>query len=50
MGINSLSEPLILADGTGVIISGENVDDFCALLNVVSYMSKWFGARKFVLM
>lgn len=51
MGINSLPEPIILADVTGDIISGKNVGDFCAVLNLdVSHMTKWFGASKFDVM
>jgi hypothetical protein len=51
LGINALLEPIIYADGTGIIISGKNVDDFCAVLNVIiSHMSKWFGASRFGLM
>lgn len=51
MGINSLPEPVILADITGDIISGKNVGDFCAALNlVVSHMTKCFGASKFDVM
>jgi len=35
VGINSLSEPIILAYVTGDIISGKNVGDFCAVLKLV---------------
>jgi hypothetical protein len=51
VGINALLEPIIYADGTGIIVSVKIVDDFCAVLNVViSHWSKWFGASKFDLM
>jgi hypothetical protein len=39
------SVPIILVDGSIVIISGENLDDFCTL-QVLSQMSKWFSANK----
>jgi hypothetical protein len=48
--INTLTEPIIFADDTSVIISNKNVDDFCATSNIVlSHMSKWFTANKLAL-
>jgi hypothetical protein len=40
----------MFADGTSVIISRKNLDDFCMLSNrAVSLMSKWFAANKLTL-
>jgi hypothetical protein len=48
--INTLTEPIIFADDTSVIISNKNFDDFCATSNIVlSHMSKWFTANKLAL-
>jgi hypothetical protein len=45
--IKTLSEPIIFADDTSVIISNTNFDDFCTLANsVLSHMSKWFTANR----
>jgi hypothetical protein len=43
--INTLSQPVIFSDDTGVIISSQNADD----LATVSLMSKWFTASKLAL-
>jgi hypothetical protein len=48
--INTLSEPILLADDTNVIISSKNFDDFSTMSNtVLSHMSKWFTSNKLVL-
>jgi hypothetical protein len=48
--IKTLSEPIISADYTNVIISNKDVDDFCTLANsVFSHMSKWSTANKLAL-
>ena len=48
--INSLSQPIVFADDTSVIISSKNIEDFYSVANVVlSHMSKWFIANKLVL-
>jgi hypothetical protein len=48
--INSLSEPVLFADGTSVIISNRNIEDFCTISNsVLSSMIEWFSANKLVL-
>jgi hypothetical protein len=45
-----LTEPIIVADDTSVVISNRNFDDFCAKSNtVLSHMSKWFTANKLAL-
>jgi hypothetical protein len=45
----SVSEPLLLNDDTGVIISSKNVQGFCSVSNLVlCCMIKWFAASKFV--
>jgi hypothetical protein len=47
--INTLTESIIFADDTSVIISSKNVD-FCAKSNkVLSHISKWFTADKLAL-
>jgi hypothetical protein len=47
---NILSEPILVANDTSVIISGKNVDDFSTMSNtVLSRMSKWFTSNKLVL-
>jgi len=44
--INSISKPILFADGTSVIISSRNLEDFCSLSNLVlSRMIKWFAAN-----
>jgi cellulose biosynthesis protein BcsQ len=46
---NTLTEPIIFADDTSVIICNKNFDDFCATSNLVlSHMSKWFTDNKLV--
>jgi hypothetical protein len=48
--INSLSEPILFADDTSVIISNRNFEDFCTISNsVLSSMIEWFAANKLVL-
>jgi hypothetical protein len=48
--INTLTEPIIFADDTNVIISSKHFDDFCAKPNIVlSHMSKWFTDKKLAL-
>jgi hypothetical protein len=48
--INSLSEPIIFADDTNIIISNRNFEDFCTISNsVLSCMIDWFAANKLVL-
>jgi hypothetical protein len=48
--IRTLSEPIIFADDTSVIITNNNFDDFCTLPNSVPFhMSKWFTANKLAL-
>jgi hypothetical protein len=48
--INTLSEPILFADDTSVIISSKNSDDFSTMSNtVLSHMSKWFTSNKLVL-
>ena len=48
--INSVSEPILFADYTSVIISNRNFEDFCSVSNLVlSHMIKWFAANKIVL-
>ena len=48
--INSVSEPVLFADDTSVIISSRNVEDFCSSSNLVlSRTIKWFAAVNLVL-
>jgi hypothetical protein len=48
--ITSLSEPILFADDTSVIIPNRNFEDFCTLSNsVLSHTIEWFAANKFVL-
>jgi hypothetical protein len=48
--INSLSEPILFAHETRVIISNRNFEDFCMISNsVLSSMIEWFLANKLVL-
>jgi hypothetical protein len=48
--INTLSEFVIFADDSTVIISSKKFDDFLTRLKtVLSQMSKWFCANKFAL-
>jgi hypothetical protein len=48
--INSLSEPVLFADGTSVIISNRNFEDFSAISNpVLSRMIEWFATNECVL-
>ena len=44
--INSVSKPVLFADGTPVIISSRNFKDLCSLSNLfLSCMIKWFAAN-----
>jgi hypothetical protein len=48
--INSLSEPILFADDTSVIISNRNFEDFCMISNAVfSSMIEWISANKLAL-
>jgi hypothetical protein len=48
--INSVSEPILFADDTSVIISSVNFEDFLSLSKLVlSDMIKWFVANNLVL-
>jgi hypothetical protein len=48
--LNTLSVLIKFVDGTNVIISRKNLDDFCILSNrILSHMSKWFAANKLAL-
>jgi hypothetical protein len=48
--INTLTEPIIFANDTNVIISNKNFDDFCTISNIVlSHISKWFTANRLAL-
>jgi len=48
--INSVSEPILFADHTGVIISSRNFEDFCTVSNLfLPGIIKWFAANIFVL-
>jgi hypothetical protein len=48
--IKTISEPVLFADDTSVIISSRNFEDFCSVSNLVlCYMIKWFAANKLVL-
>jgi hypothetical protein len=47
---NSVSEPILFADDTSVIISSRNLEDFCSVSNLVfSHMIKGFAANNLVL-
>jgi hypothetical protein len=48
--INSLSEPVLFADDTSVIIYNRNFEYFSTIPNLVLFrMIEWFSARKLVL-
>jgi hypothetical protein len=48
--INSLSEPILFANDTSVIISDRNFGDFSAISNLIlSCMIEWFAANKLIL-
>jgi hypothetical protein len=48
--INAVSEPILCADDTSVVISSRNFKDFCSLLNLVlSHIIKWFSGNNLVL-
>jgi hypothetical protein len=48
--INAVPNPILFADGTSVIISSRNFEDFCSVSNLVlSRMVKWFAANNYVL-
>jgi hypothetical protein len=48
--INAVSEPILFADDTIVVISGRNFEDFCSVTNLVlSRMIKRFAANNLVL-
>ena len=48
--INSVSEPVLFADDTSVVISSRNFEDFCSVPNLVlSRIVKWFAANNLVL-
>jgi hypothetical protein len=43
--IHSVSEPVLYADDTSIIISSQNFKDFCSVSNLVlSCMNKWFAS------
>jgi len=45
-----MSEPIIFADDTSVVISSKSFDNICTVSNLVlSYMSEWFAANDFLL-
>jgi hypothetical protein len=44
-----LSEPILFAGNTSVIISGKNFDFYLVSNIPLSYMSKWFTANKLAL-
>jgi hypothetical protein len=44
--INTLSEPILFADDTSVIIYGKNFVDFSTVSNTfLSHMNKWFTSN-----
>jgi hypothetical protein len=44
--LNSLSEPMLFADDTSVIISRKNFKDFCLVTNLLlSHLNKWFATN-----
>jgi hypothetical protein len=48
--INSVSDPILFADDTSVIITSRNFEDFCSVSNsVLSHMIKWFADNNLVL-
>jgi len=48
--VNFISEPIIFADDTSVMISSKSFDNICTVSNLVlSYMSEWFAANDFLL-
>ena len=48
--INSVSEQMLFADDTDVIISSRHFGDICWVSNLVlSHVIKWFAANKLVL-
>jgi hypothetical protein len=48
--INAVSEPVLFADDTSVIISSRNFEDFCTLSNLVLFhVIKLFAANNLVL-
>ena len=48
--ISSISEPVLFADDTSVIMSSRNFEDFCSMSNLdLSHMIKWFAAKTLVL-
>jgi len=48
--INSVSEPILFADNTSVIISSRNFEDFCSVSSLFpSPLIKWFVANNVVL-
>ena len=48
--INSLPEPILFADDTGVIISNRDLEDFSTTAHLVlSHLIEWFSANKLVL-
>jgi hypothetical protein len=48
--INTLSEPILFADDSSVIISRKNFDNFSTISSkVLSRMGKWFTSNKLVL-
>ena len=48
--INSISETVLFAGDSSIIISSRNVEDFCSVSNLVlSRMIKWFAANNLVL-
>jgi len=48
--INSVSESILYANDTRVIISSRNLEDFCSVSNLIfSHMNKWFVANNLVL-
>jgi hypothetical protein len=50
MKINTISEPILFADDTSVIISKDNYDDFKQTSNLVLYrMCEWFDTNQLVL-
>ena len=50
MRINDVSEPILFADDTRIIISSRNFEDFCSVsILVLFHMMKWFAANSLVL-
>jgi len=44
--LNSLSEPMLFADDTSVIISSKNFKDFCSVTNLLlPHKNKWFATN-----